>query len=174
MKRVLANCIVIAFLCGVMPRVVFAEYVLPYPSFMPGNTLYRVTRMIDRLKKPLYFGSISRYKYHLALADKYLVEAKTLFEYKQYLLAADALKRSDREFAAVVPTIARGKKEGKDMRLFAQTLNDASDTHIMILRNLKMILPSEFEWRPEKASATTLTIADSIDVSMMLRESARL
>jgi len=140
---------------------------------MPGNKLYRITRIIDRLKKPLYFGSISRYKYHLALADKYLVEAKTLFEYKQYLLATDALFRSDREFSAAVPYISRGRKEGKDMSAFAQTLRNASDTHLMVLGNLKITLPSEFEWRPEKAGNTTLTIADSIDVSMKLRESAR-
>lgn len=168
----LANCIVIAFLFGVMPQAVHAEHVLPYPSYMPGNKLYRVTRVIDRLKKPLYFGSISRYKYHLALADKYLVEAKTLFEYKQYLLAVDALDRSDREFASIAPYIFRGMKEGKNMGAFVQKFQDASWAHISVLKNLKALLPASFEWRPEKAGATTLTLADILDASVALRESA--
>jgi len=101
----LFGCLVgIVIFLSVSPQV-RAEYVLPYPSAMPGNKLYRIMRIIDELKKPLYFGSITRYKYHLSLADKYLVEAKTLFEYKQYLLAVDALERSDREFQEATPLL---------------------------------------------------------------------
>ena len=174
MKRVLTGCIVIAILFAVMPHAVFAEHVLPYPSFMPGNKLYRLTRIIDRVKKPLYFGSISRFKYHLALSDKYLVEAKTLFEYKQYLLALDALKRSDSEFALAIPYIRRGMKEGKDMGVFALQITEASDTHIAVLENLNSILPASFEWRPEKANATMLTLGGSIETSMTLRTSAKI
>lgn len=173
MKQVLAGCMGAIFFFGMLPQTVHAEYVLPYPSYMPGNKIYRVTRIIDRIKKPLYFGSLGRYKYHLSLADKYLVEAKTLFEYRQYLLAVDALERSDREFASAAPYVSRGMKEGKDMRIYARNLQDASDVHISVLENLKEMLPASFEWRPEKTSATNLRLADMLDVSVALRKTAQ-
>lgn len=155
------------------PPLAHAEYVLPYPSYMPGNKLYRVTRIVDRLKKPFYFGTIARIKYHAALADKYLVEAKTLFEYKQYLLALDALSRSDREVAAMVPGIARGGKEGKDMRAFVRQTQEMCDTHLLILNGLKLRLPVTFEWTPEKSIPTTLPLGDRLTSSVILRSSIK-
>lgn len=137
-----------------------AEYVLPYPSYMPGNKFYRVSRFIDRIKKPFYFGNISSYKYHLSLADKYLVEAKTLFEYKQYLLAIDALTRSDAEFA---------KAENKDVRNFETQLQEAAVAHQMVLKRLQEELPEQFLWTPEKDNPTSLPLKDLINTSITLR-----
>lgn len=173
MKRLIVAGFFVGIFFLLLPRAALAEYVLPYPSFMPGNKLYRITRMVDRAKKPLYFGSISRFKYHIALADKYLVEAKTLFEYKQYLLALDALARSDSEFVSAVPYIHLGKIEKKDMRAFASQLVEASDMHLKVLGMLKATLPATFEWSPEKSSATTLMIERTLDDSLSHRLSAR-
>ena len=77
------------------PSSVFADYTLPYPSYMPGNKLYKASRLFDELQKYWHWGNIASVKYRLKIADKYLVEAKVLFEYKQYVLALDALERSD-------------------------------------------------------------------------------
>src|SRR5450759_4493421 len=91
---------------------VYADYVLPYPSYMPGSSLYKVSRVVDRLKFYWSWGNIAQIKYHLALSDKYLVEASTLMEYKQYLLGVDALRRSDAEFTKLPVYVAGAKKEG--------------------------------------------------------------
>ncbi len=129
-----------------------ADYVLPYPSYMPGNKLYRVTRIIDKLKNYWYFGEIGQAKYHLGLADKYLVEAKTLFEYRQYLLAVDALQRSDDEF----------KKVPKNL--------DAAEKHIEVLTQLLSIVPDAFTWTSEKAEATQLPLKNLLEASIRLRQ----
>ncbi len=129
-----------------------AEYVLPYPSFMPGNKLYRLTRIIDKLKNYWYFGEIAQAKYHRGLSDKYLVEAKTLFEYKQYLLGGDALRRSDEEFA----------KTPKNP--------EAAQKHIEILTGLLSIVPDSFTWTPEKAGSTELPLKDLLEASIRLRQ----
>lgn len=155
-----------------LARPVFAEYVLPYPPYMPGNKLYGISRLIDRYKEPFYFGSISSYKYHLALADKYLVEAKTLFEYKQYLLASDALARSDAEFAVVAEYLFRAGREKKDVRAFETQLREASAVHIILLRGLSDSLPPLFVWKPEKSDAIALPLTDMIRESLMVRENA--
>lgn len=173
MKRLTAAGLLVFMLCLMPAPPVYAEYMLPYPSYMPGNKLYRVSRLVDRIKKPLYFGSISRFKYHISLADKYLVEAKILFEYKQYLLAVDALARADREMAAAAPHLTRGGKEGKDMRVFIALMEEACDAHLAVLDGLSLTLPESFEWTPEKSAATTLPMLELVTSSARLRTSIK-
>src|SRR3989344_2434627 len=95
---------VIFLLVFVLVSRVEAAYVLPYPSYMPGNKLYTFSRFFDEVGRIWNFGSIASTKYALHLSDKYLVEAKTLFEYQQYLLALDALQRSDRQLKCLKQT----------------------------------------------------------------------
>jgi len=133
--------------------VVRADYVLPYPSFMPGNKIYKISRIVDRVKEYWYFGNLAQAKYHLSLSDKYLVEAKTLFEYKQYLLALDALTRSDDHFSQ-------------------QKNTEAAKAHIFVLESLLGQLPDTFQWTPEKETATQLPIAQKLQDSIKIRESS--
>ncbi len=155
-----------------LPVPVLAEYVLPYPSFMPGNTMYRITRLTDRLKAIWHFGNLSSYRYRLALADKYLVEAKTLFEYRQYLLASDALERSDEQFSAVPGYLINASKEGKDTRQFLRVFAEASAAHKNVLAGLLANTPDTFVWSPEKSAATTLPIREMLLRSVRIRDAA--
>ena len=136
-------------------RSVHAEYVLPYPSYMPGNKLYNLTRMIDKIENYWYFGPIAQTKYHLKLSDKYLVEAKTLFEYEQYLLAVDALSRSDSQFSALSAS---------------KIVREAAQKHREVLEALLSAVPSEFIWAPEKTAPTTLDIKGLLLRALTLRK----
>jgi len=127
--------------------VVYADYLLPYPSYMPGNTLYKVSRIIDELKKYWFWGNIASSKYHQGLSDKYLVEAKTLFEYKQYPLALDALARSDEHFQ---------KKE-------------SAGVHRELLLKLLNELPQTYIWQEERQEPVTLAIGDALHRSIQIR-----
>jgi len=158
----------LSFIIGHL-SLVHADYVLPYPSYMPGNKLYKVSRIIDQVKKFWYWGSIAGVKYHLGLSDKYLVEAKTLFEYKQYLLATDALRRSDTEYIEIPQFIVRAKVEGKDITLLEKTVKEAAQTHIQILDGFKQTVPAEFTWTPEKTTPTILPIGNLIETSINIR-----
>ena len=79
------------------PQQAFAksDYVLPYPSLMPGSKLYILQEIKNTVLQYWYFGNFGQFTYALKQSDKFLVEAKTLFEYDQYLLADEALKKSD-------------------------------------------------------------------------------
>ena len=123
------------------PSRVRAEYVLPYPSYLPGNKLYHLSRFWDATKKWWYFGSISSLKYHLQLADKYLVEAKTLFEYKQYLLGRDALLRSNSQFQILPKFITDAAIEGKDIKIWQNLVEEAGAKHIDVMEKLLRELP---------------------------------
>jgi hypothetical protein len=137
---------------------------------MPGNKIYRISRAFDLIQNWWYFGSIAQIKYHLKLSDKYLVEAKTLFEYKQYLLGHDALKRSDDQFLLISSHIDNGIKEGKDMSLWKQLFVDAGKIHSDILNNLILVLPRQFEWVPEKALPSTLQLHEALIRSIDMRK----
>jgi hypothetical protein len=154
--------ILIIFIYFLIVPSVRADYVLPYPSVMPGNKLYKITRVVDQLKKYWYFGNIAQIKYHLGLSDKYLVEAKTLFEYKQLLLAIDALKRSSDQFSQIHQYVIQAEAGGEDMQNFKKTLADASDVHKKVLEQLLQTTPQEFEWKPEKANSEQLHIRDEL------------
>ena len=170
MRKTVAG-IICALIFAAFPiRYAYASHVLPYPSFMPGNKIYRVTRFLDTLKKYWNFGSIASYKYQISLSDKYLVEAKTLFEYQQYLLAVDALTRSNREFLNASPYLLRGVREGKDMRAFEEDYREAAEVHIRILTELGSSLPSSIRWSPEKTSPTDIPIRELLTKSVSIRE----
>ena len=160
------------FLLSTTPRIVLADsaYVLPYPGLMPGNKLYKIEQAFDQLYRPWVFGNFSRHKYELGLADKKLVEAKVLFEYRQYLLAVRALTDSDRHFQKAVYYLDQAEKEGKDISQKTTNLQAAAGKHREVLQRLKEQLPEEFIWRPEKGEATELNLKLILEEAMRIRE----
>lgn len=168
MKKIV-YCILSLALLFFVSTPVFADYVLPYPSYMPGNKLYTISKILEKAEAFWYWGAIGQTKYHMALADKYLVEAKTLFEYKQYILAVAALRESDRYISKVPFDIAWGGQMGKDMSGFEALYKAEREVHRGVLSGLLTTLPAIFVWTPEKAPATTLHIADLLNTSLRLR-----
>ena len=153
-------------------RFVFAEssYVLPYPSAMPGSFLYKLNLIQEEILKYWYFGDFGQFKYNLNQSDKYLVEAKTLFDYKQHLLAYQALQRSDNYFKKIEPNILAAKKNGKNTVDKEILLKEAAEKHKVELEKLKKNLPRTFEWRPEKQQPETLNLQDSLESSIRIRQ----
>lgn len=149
---------------------VHAAYVLPYPSFMPGNKLYQISRLVEKIKKYWSWGTLAQTKYQLSLSDKYLVEAKTLFEYHQYLLGATALERSNEAFSTLPILVTASKKEGKDIAATRNTITEAAMEHIRVLGSMKETIPDSFTWVPEKEKATELSLHDMVKTAITLRE----
>jgi|SRR3989344_4993248 len=168
MKKAIFYCFLLIVYC-LFPRLAYADYVLPYPSYMPGNKMYTVSRIADQLKKFWYWGNIAQTKYHLSLSDKYLVEAKTLFEYQQYLLAVDALHQSDLEIQQLIGSIHRAEKKFKNMKVYRQIIFDAMASHQVVLQKLIQELPIEFLWKPEHSEAQLLRIRQELINAQTIR-----
>lgn len=149
----------------------FAEenYVLPYPSFMPGSKFYVISEAIDAISKYWYFGDIGSFKYNLSQSDKYLVQAKTLFEYNQYLLGKEALDKSDKHFLLTKKAI-RKQKFKKNFSEKEKIFTSASNKHIQVLTSISSTIPSEFKWTPEKKEATFLNLSQEISESINIRK----
>ncbi len=149
-----------------------SDYVLPYPSFMPGSKFYKVSLVIDELKTYWYFGDFSQFIYNLQQADKYLVEAKTLIEYKQYLLAYNALEKSNKFFSQIKPHLLKAKKQKKNITEKKKILNQAIEKHIEILTFIYTVEPRSYIWVPEKGESSTLNFEKLIQESISIRKSS--
>ncbi len=169
-KIVLIFCICLFLL---VPGGVSAEssYVLPYPSYMPGNFFYKPRLIISELSKYIYFGDFGKYDYNLKESDHYLVEAKILFDYKQYLLATNALKKSDEYFGKIYPNLENAKRNGKDISERELKLKEASRKHMETLGHLGEHLPDAVDWNPEDSTGTNLKLKEIIESSINTRNS---
>lgn len=146
-----------------------SQYVLPYPSAMPGNILYKINLIKESILKFWYFGDFGQFEYNLKESDKYLVEAKTLFEYEQYLLAYKSLQKSDDYFGKTFPYLLNAQKNGKNISVNKNMFKDAALKHVQVLSKLVKELPSTFIWMPEKDKPTTLNIKEKIEQSISIR-----
>lgn len=169
MMKLLRIFLAFIFVSGTIASSVYADYVLPYPSYMPGNKLYSISRLLDGVAAFWHWGDIASYKYHLSLSDKYLVEAKTLFEYKQYFLAVDALRRSNEQFRLVPHLLEKIKVQGKDVDKLTGRAREAAATHKRVLEKLRGELPAEFTWTPEKQQPITLKLKLLLDEAIAAR-----
>jgi hypothetical protein len=147
-----------------------SSYVLPYPSTMPGSIFYKIHLAEEVILKYWYFGNFGQFFYNLKESDKYLVEAKTLFEYNQYLLGFKALQKSNTYFENILPYLGKAQKEGRDINQNMQLFKQASQKHVEVLEYLKNNAPAEFNWSPEKSPATNLQIQKLIEESIKIRK----
>lgn len=145
-----------------------SSYVLPYPGAMPGSKLYSMGLLFDKLKGLYSFGNFAQFKYNLSESDKYLVEAKTLFEYNQFPLAMRALERSDVYFKKVLPNLNRAKSK-KNISEKLELFDQARGKHIEVLEKIKQEVPQVFTWIDEKKPQVVLDIWNKIDQSIAIR-----
>lgn len=146
-----------------------SNYVLPYPSVMPGSIFYKLHLVEEKLLQYWYFGEFGQFEYNLKESDKYLVESKTLFEYNQYLLGYNALKKSDSYFIKTLPYLLNAQKEGKNISANRELLREASRKHIETLLEVKQEVPETFNWSPEKSPSTELKLFNAINNSIKIR-----
>lgn len=171
LKMKLGVFFVILVVLIIIPSKVFAEstYVLPYPSSMPGGFFYKIDKVQEIFDKYWYFGNFGEFKYNLRYSDKYLVEAKVLFDYKQYLLGYKALLKSDEYFKHVKPALVKASWHNENISEKTDLLKEASIKHVEELTKLKETVPENFNWIPEKSSSTFIPLKKSIDNSIQIR-----
>lgn len=153
-----------------IPPKIYASYVLPYPGVMPGNKLYFLFSILGKAQKYYAFGDFAQFKYNLSHSDKYLIEAKILFEYNQFPLALQALKKSDDFFKKTYPNLKSAKKHMKDISEKKKILYLASEKHKEILTDILSIVPDSFSWQDEKKPPVVLLLRHEILKSIKIRK----
>jgi|SRR3990167_6165225 len=145
-----------------------SDYVLPYPGAMPGNRLYTISKIVDYIQSWWSFGNLSQFTYQLSMADKKLVEAKTLFEYKQYLLASDGLARYQSHLKNAAFFLKKAEDEGKNVSQKRALFFSAIQKHEEVLGKIKNATPAVFIWEPERNTPTTIEMHNMIDKAIEL------
>lgn len=168
MKKVILF-IVFFFLFSYSPVFADSSYVLPYPSFMPGGVFYKLHLAVEKLHQYWYFGSFGQFTYNLEESDKYLVEAKTLFEYRQYLLGYKALEKSNHYFRNAPKYLRYAEQEGKDISEKSPLLKQASLKHKEVLEKMGQDTPKTFVWKAEKSHPVFLDLRELIQKSISIR-----
>lgn len=163
--------LIIIFFFKTTPALAESSYVLPYPPPMPGSFLYKIRLVSEQIQKYWYFGNFGQFSYNLKQSNKYLVQAKTLFEYKQYLLGLEALKKSDVYFKKSPSFIAYAKKENKNIDRQQKILKDAALKHIEVLNGIKNNAPKEIIWNAEKSQPIKIFLSNSLEEAIRIRES---
>lgn len=169
MKKSFLTLLTLAFLT-ITSTVSAQSYVLPYPSSMPGSRWYAFDRVQEFISAYWHFGNFSSFKNDLYYSDKYLVEAKTLFEYDQHLLAVKALDNSDKYFKRLEADLQNAAQNTKDITEKQILLKNASMKHVEVLEDIKEKVPESFNWTPEKDAPTNLYLHKAINNSISLRE----
>ncbi len=146
-----------------------SSYVLPYPSVMPGGLSYKVHLIWETINQYWYFGDFGQFEYNLKQSDKYLVEAKTLFEYEQFLLGVDSLKKSDEYFKKAPSHLRQAAKNHKDISIKQKELRTASERHVEVLSQMEKIFPEIIHWIPEKVAPTDLPLHSLLYSSIQIR-----
>lgn len=146
-----------------------SSYILPYPSVMPGSIFYKFRLIQEKIQELWYFGSFGSLIYNMKQADRYLVEAKTLFEYKQYLLGSQALDKSNYYFSQIPKALLSARLENKNISEKQKIFREESQKHIEILLSLKKELPETFLWQPEKEDSQTILLQEQIKKAIALR-----
>lgn len=156
-------------LFSALPVSAQTDYVLPYPSLMPGSLFYKAHLVWEEVMRYWYFGDFGQFSYNLKQADKYLVEAKTLFEYKQYLLGMGALKKSDSYFAKVQPHLLKAQERGKNISAKQQILKHAVHKHTEVLIKMKENQPRSLVWSEEKKKPVVFYLKQAIEEAVAMR-----
>lgn len=147
-----------------------AEYILPYPSYLSGNKLYKVSEFVDSIKKYWYFGTLTQLKYIQEMSDKHLVEAKTLFEYKQYALGVRALEKSNTDASEIPTILLRLNTEQKSNQAIVQKVNEEMEAHKEVLKRMFLEVPESVNWSEEKKTPFLIDFSKLYLVALGVRE----
>jgi hypothetical protein len=162
--------VLILLVFSTTPALSVSSYVLPYPSAMPGSKVYLLHVLEEKVLKYWYFGDFGRLLFDRQLSDKYLVEAKTLFEYRQYLLASGSLKKSDVYFLDELHILSSISEKKNGLEEQRKIFSEQSMRHQEVLLDLRELLPRDFVWEAEKSSPQTLHLYDQISSSIEIRK----
>jgi len=126
-----------------LPTPASVDYFLAYPGILPGNFLYPLKMVRDRIWLFLTPDPLQKAQTLLLFADKRLGAGKALIEKGKEDLGITTLSKAEKylEKALIQGKIA--KQKGEDTTTFFNTLEKASQKHQEVLEEIKEKLSEE-------------------------------
>ncbi|MBI4097723.1 MAG: hypothetical protein HY426_01670 [Candidatus Levybacteria bacterium] len=109
------------------PTPVMIDYQLPYPGILPGNPLYSLKMIRDRIMEFLISDPLKKSNFYLLQADKRLASSLMLFEKGEEKLGQTTLSKGQKYLEKSLDKAIEAKESKKDIGdIFARIKNSAT------------------------------------------------
>ena len=132
------------------------DYDLPYPGLLPGNPLYDIKVLRDRIESFFISDPLKRAEFSLLQSDKRLSAGVMLFDEGQYDRAESTISKGEKYMQDSLNQATALKEKGQTADPLLQKINLSSQKHVEVIKNLE-----------KKAS---LDISKRLDVSLNMAE----
>jgi hypothetical protein len=113
------------------------DYSLPYPGLLPGNFLYPLKGLRDRIKGILISDPVQKADFDLLQADKHLNAGIMLFNDGQKNLAESTISKGEKYLEGSLNQAIEIRKTGRNPKELLQKLNLASRKHMEVIKDLE-------------------------------------
>lgn len=118
-----------------------SEYVLPYPGILPGNPLYNLKMVRDRVLGFLVADKVKRADFYLLQSDKRMAAGEALIKNNKHLLAERTMSRAVKYYEQSVKSLLELKINTDESRDLKNRLLLAGEKHQEILSGILVNLP---------------------------------
>jgi len=120
-----------------LPTSASVDYFLTYPGILPGNFLYPLKMVRDRIWLFLTTDHLQKAQTLLLFADKRLAAGKTLIEEGKETLGITTLSKAEKYLERALTQAKVAREKGKDVEAFLNTLEKASQKHQEVLEEIQ-------------------------------------
>jgi len=120
-----------------LPTPASVDYFLAYPGILPGNFLYPLKMVRDRIWMFLTTDPLQKAQTLLLFADKRLGAGKALIEKEKEDLGISTLSKAEKYLERALIQARVAKEKGKDIEAFLNTLEKASQKHQEVLEEIQ-------------------------------------
>jgi len=121
------------------------NYFLPYPGILPGNSLYPLKMIRDRVVSYFITDPVKKAEFYLLMADKRINAGKFLADYRKYSLVEPTISKGQNYFDQSIELAAKTKKQGINIKNLTEQLNKASEKHEEVLGVILLEIPDDYK-----------------------------
>ncbi len=115
------------------PKVEKINYNMPYPGLLPGNPLYNLKVLRDKIVSTLISDSLKKASFDLLASDKRANAATFLFDKNKNDIAIDTLSKSNNYFDDAIVNIEKAKKMNEDIQPLLEQMKQSIRKHQEII-----------------------------------------
>lgn len=120
-----------------------SEYPLPYPGILPGNPLYQVKMVRDRVFEILIVDPLKKADFYLLQADKRLAAGESLIVKGNAILGEETISKGEKYFGLAIELTKQAKNKRKDTKDLTDRLARSWDKHNEVLTELALNGPKD-------------------------------
>lgn len=115
------------------PKVEQVNYDLPYPGLLPGNPLYNLKVLRDRIVSVLISDPLKKAEFDILASDKRINAGLFLLDRKKETLAIDTISKGNNYFHDALGSIEKAKKMNVEIKPLLERMKQSVKKHQEVL-----------------------------------------